>query len=328
MQVLKFGGTSVANAENISKVINLVLESLARDKTIVVVSALGGITDMLIQSAACAAAGDESYKDTLREIERRHLQTVRNLLPITRQSAALSAVKTRCNEIEDICSGVFLLGELSPRTQDKIVSYGELLSSCIVAARFASLDQEHAWKDSRELIVTDSRFGHATVDFGRTNRKIKEYFDSALHALFILPGFIAADEKGVTTTLGRGGSDYTAAILAAATDARLLEIWTDVSGMMTADPRLVSNTRLIPRISYQEAMELSHFGAKVIYPPTIQPVMRKNIPVWIKNTFSPADPGTVIQLESTHNGDTIRGISSIPRIALLSLEGTGMVGIP
>lgn len=328
MQVLKFGGTSVANAENISKVITLILESVARDKTIVVVSALGGITDMLIQSAASAAAGDESYKDTLREIERRHLETVKNLLPITRQSAALSAVKTRCNEVEDICSGVFLLGELSPRTQDKIVSYGELLSSFIVAARFASLDQDHVWKDSRDLIVTDSRFGHATVDFIRTNRKIREYFDGSAESLFIFPGFIAADDKGITTTLGRGGSDYTAAILAAATDARLLEIWTDVSGMMTADPRLVTNTRLIPRISYQEAMELSHFGAKVIYPPTIQPVMRKNIPVWIKNTFSPAAPGTEIQPEATHNGDAIRGISSIPRIALLSLEGSGMVGVP
>ncbi|HEV2353109.1 MAG TPA: bifunctional aspartate kinase/homoserine dehydrogenase I, partial [Puia sp.] len=215
MQVLKFGGTSVANAENISKVITLILESVARDKTIVVVSALGGITDMLIQSAASAAAGDESYKDTLREIERRHLETVKNLLPITRQSAALSAVKTRCNEVEDICSGVFLLGELSPRTQDKIVSYGELLSSFIVAARFASLDQDHVWKDSRDLIVTDSRFGHATVDFIRTNRKIREYFDGSAESLFIFPGFIAADDKGITTTLGRGGSDYTAAILAA-----------------------------------------------------------------------------------------------------------------
>jgi aspartokinase/homoserine dehydrogenase 1 len=328
MQVLKFGGTSVANSANISKVIALVLEALTKDRTILVVSALGGITDMLIEAAASAAAGDESYKDKLQEIEHRHLETVRTLLPITRQSAALSAVKTRCNEIEDICSGIFLLSELSPRTQDKIVSYGELLSSNIIAARFASLDLDHAWKDTRELIVTDSRYGHAAVDFSQTNRKIKEYIDSSSAPLFVFPGFIAADGEGTTTTLGRGGSDYTAAILAAAVDARRLDIWTDVSGMMTADPRLVSNVRLIPRISYQEAMELSHFGAKVIYPPTIQPVMRKNIPVWIKNTFSPQDPGTVIELDAVHNGDSICGISSIPRIALLSLEGGGMVGIP
>jgi aspartokinase/homoserine dehydrogenase 1 len=328
MQVLKFGGSSVANSENISKVIHLALGALQKDRTILVVSALGGITDTLIQTAASAAAGDETYKDRLVEIEHRHLETVRTLLPITRQSAALSAVKTRCNEIEDICSGVFLLGELSPRTQDKIVSYGELLSSYIIAARFAAQDLDHAWKDTRELIVTDSRYGHAAVDFTKTNRKIKEYIGSSPASLFILPGFIAADENGITTTLGRGGSDYTAAILAAAVDARKLEIWTDVSGMMTADPRLVTNVRLIPRISYQEAMELSHFGAKVIYPPTIQPVMRKNIPVWIKNTFAPEDPGTVIELDAIHNGDSIRGISSIPRIALLSLEGSGMVGIP
>ena len=330
MQVLKFGGSSVANAENINKVTTLVREALTKDRTILVVSALGGITDMLIQAAASAAAGDESYKDKLQVIEHRHLETVRALLPLTRQSAALSAVKTRCNEIEDICSGIFLLGELSARTQDKIVSYGELLSSLIVAARFAALDIDHTWKDSRHLITTDSHFGHAAVDFPRTNGQIKDFFiDHPSSSLFIFPGFIAANDKGITTTLGRGGSDYTAAIFAAAVDATLVEIWTDVSGMMTADPRLVSNVKLIPHISYQEAMELSHFGAKVIYPPTIQPVMKKNIPVWIKNTFAPSDPGTVIELAATHNGNSIRGISSIPRIALLSiLEGSGMVGIP
>jgi len=328
MQVLKFGGSSVANAENIDKVINLVRSAQTKDSTILVVSALGGITDMLIQAAASAAAGDESYKDKLQVIEHRHLETVRSLLPLTRQSGTLSIVKTRCNEIEDICSGIFLLGELSARTQDKVVSYGELLSSLIVAARFAALDIDHTWKDSRDLITTDSHFGHGAVDFPCTNRQIKEFIDGSTSPLFIFPGFIAANDKGITTTLGRGGSDYTAAIFAAAVDATLVEIWTDVSGMMTADPRLVSNVKLIPHISYQEAMELSHFGAKVIYPPTIQPVMKKNIPVWIKNTFAPSDPGTVIEVAATPNGNSIRGISSIPRIALLSLEGSGMVGIP
>jgi aspartokinase/homoserine dehydrogenase 1 len=328
MQVLKFGGSSVANAENIARVVTLVLDALKKDKTIVVVSALGGITDMLIQAATSAAAGDESYKDKLREIEHRHLETVKSLLPITGQSAILSAVKTRCNEIEDICSGVFLLGELSARTQDKIVSYGELLSSLIVSARFQALGLPHEWKDARQLIRTDSHFGHAAVDFNKTNMLIREAIGISSVSLFIFPGFIASNDQGITTTLGRGGSDYSAAILAAAVDAKVLEIWTDVSGMMTADPRLVSSPRLIPHISYQEAMELSHFGAKVIYPPTIQPVMRKAIPVWIKNTFSPADAGTVIEIETYRNGSSIRGISSIPRIALLSLEGSGMVGIP
>jgi len=329
MQVLKFGGTSVANAENINKVVALVRQALTKDRTILVVSALGGVTDLLIQAAVTAAAGDESYKEKLQDIERRHLETVKALLPITGQSAVLSAVKTRCNEIDDICSGAFLLGELSPRTQDKIVSYGELLSSFIISARFDALDVPNVWKDSRELIRTDGHFGHATVDFATSNQLIRQYIESLPAAnLFIFPGFIAADSKNSTTTLGRGGSDYTAAILAAAIDAEALEIWTDVSGMMTADPRLVTNPKLIPHISYQEAMELSHFGAKVIYPPTIQPVMRKGIPVWIKNTFAPTDRGTVIEFETAQNGSSIRGISSIPHIALLSLEGSGMVGIP
>jgi len=329
MQVLKFGGSSVANADNINKVIDLVKQATVIDRTILVVSALGGITDMLIQAGQAAASGDESYKEKVQDIERRHLDTVKALLPITRQSSALSLVKTRCNEIEDICSGIFLLGELSARTQDKIVSYGELLSSLIIDARLTSLEVPHHWKDSRELIRTDSRFGHAAVDFVTTNRQIFDYMKGEANTrLFVLPGFVASDEKGITTTLGRGGSDYTAAILAAAVDAKVLEIWTDVSGMMTADPRLVSNVKLIPHISYQEAMELSHFGAKVIYPPTIQPVMRKDIPVWIKNTFAPSDPGTVIAPEAAHNGSSIRGITSIGRIALLSLEGSGMVGIP
>ena len=328
MQVLKFGGTSVANGDNINKVVDLVQAALTKDSTIVIVSALGGITDVLIRAGELAAAGDETYKEKLQAIEHRHLETVKQLLPLTRQSGVLSLVKRRCNEIEDICNGAFLLGELSARTLDKIVSYGELLSSLIISARFETLGIENTWKDSRELISTDSQFGYAAVDFPLTNKKIRSYFDSAKGSLFILPGFIAADQGGVTTTLGRGGSDYTAAIVAAAVDARLVEIWTDVSGMMTADPRLVSNVKLIPHISYQEAMELSHFGAKVIYPPTIQPVMTKGIPVWIKNTFAPADPGTVIEFDTVRNGGSIRGISSIGKIALLSLEGSGMVGIP
>ncbi len=328
MQVLKFGGSSVANAENINKVIAIVQESLKKDRTILVLSALGGITDSLIRAGMLAAAGDESYKEQLTEVEQRHLETVKALIPITRQSSVLSFVKTRCNEIEDICNGVFLLSELSDRTRDKIVSYGELLSSQIISAGFSALGIDARWKDARELIVTDSKFGYAAVDFPLTEQKIREFFSGSTHPLFILPGFIAADANGITTTLGRGGSDYTAAIVAAAADADVVEIWTDVSGMMTADPRLVTNTKKIPHISYQEAMELSHFGAKVIYPPTIQPVMSKNIPVWIKNTFAPADPGTVIEFSSSRNDGSIRGISSIGKIALLSLEGSGMVGIP
>lgn len=329
MQVLKFGGTSVANAENINKVTAIVQQAISKDKTIVVVSALGGVTDMLLQAGALAANSDPSYKQVLQEVTQRHLAAVKSLLPVTTQSSILSQVMQQCNEIEDVCNGVFLLKELSPRTKDKIVSYGELLSSQIISAYMSSIGINNSWLDSRKLIITDSLFTKANVDFEITNKKIEQYFSGAEEQLFIAPGFVASDVEGFVTTLGRGGSDFTAAIYGAASNAQLVEIWTDVSGMMTADPRLVPNAKPIAHISYHEAMELSHFGAKVIYPPTIQPLLRKNIPVWIKNTFAPQDHGTVIKAEAQQvNGNIIRGISSINRISLLSLEGSSMVGIP
>ena len=328
MQVLKFGGTSVANAENINKVVAIVKESIKRDTTVVVVSALGGVTDLLLDAAALAADGNELYKEKLATIELRHIDAVKQLIPVVQQSQLLSLVKRSCNEIEDICNGIFLLRELTARSKDRIGSYGEWLSSQIIAAKFNADGTEAVWKDARELIVTNADYTAAEVDFAETEKKIKYFFSKEIAALFILPGFIATDKNGITTTLGRGGSDYTAAIIAASVHAKLLEIWTDVSGMMTADPRLTSNARIIPNISYQEAMELSHFGAKVIYPPTIQPVMSKGIPVWIKNTFAPDDKGTVIEAVAKGKGDIVRGISSINKIALISLEGSGMIGIP
>ncbi len=328
MQVLKFGGTSVANAENINKVVAVVKEAVKKDKTVVVVSALGGVTDLLLGAALLAADGDEAYKEKLNIIEQRHLEAVKQLIPVASQSQLLSLVKKSCNEIEDICNGIFLLRELTPRSKDRIGSYGEWLSSQIITARFKAEGMGCTWKDSRELISTNSVFTAAEVDFVTTNKQVADFFAASSSSLFILPGFIATDKEGITTTLGRGGSDYTAAILASALKAAVLEIWTDVSGMMTADPRLAANARIIPRISYQEAMELSHFGAKVIYPPTIQPVMGQAIPVWIKNTFAPADEGTLIESVSAKNGNIVRGISSINNIALISLEGSGMIGIP
>lgn len=328
MQVLKFGGTSVANAENINKVISIVSEASKKGKTIVVVSALGGVTDLLLGAATWAAEGNELYKEKLAVIEQRHLEAVKNLIPVAQQSQLLSLVKKACNEIEDICNGIFLLRELTPRSKDRIGSYGEWLSSQIITAKFKANGLDAAWKDARELILTNSSFTVAEVDFGITNSRIKDFFFNQTALISILPGFIAMDKDGVTTTLGRGGSDFTAAIIASAVNASVLEIWTDVSGMMTADPRLTTNARIIPHISYQEAMELSHFGAKVIYPPTIQPVMGKGIPVWIKNTFAPADQGTLIESASKRDGDIVRGISSINSIVLISLEGSGMIGIP
>lgn len=328
MQVLKFGGTSVASAENINKVVEIVSATIKKEPAVVVVSALGGVTDLLLGAATLAAAGDETYREKLTVVEQRHLDAVKQLLPVAGQSQLLSLVKKACNEIEDISNGIFLLRELTARSKDRIASYGEWLSSQIIAARFNTAGVPAQWIDARTLIRTNSNFTAAEVDYAVTNQQVHQFFNKAESSLFILPGFIASDSNGITTTLGRGGSDFTAAIMAAALDATVLEIWTDVSGMMTADPRLTSNARIIPQISYQEAMELSHFGAKVIYPPTIQPVMGKGIPVWIKNTFAPADEGTLIEAVTRKDGDIVRGISSINNIALISLEGSGMIGIP
>jgi aspartokinase/homoserine dehydrogenase 1 len=293
-----------------------------------VVSALGGITDNLLQCAQAASVADESYRDSLILIEQRHLDTVRQLIPVTSQSGILSMVKRTCNELEDILKGIFLLRELSARTRDCVMAFGELLSSRILSASLLHSGVENTWKDSRDLVLTDSRYGHAQVDFKATKKRLNEYIQTTTASLLILPGFIASDAKGITTTLGRGGSDYTAAVIGSLLGAESIEIWTDVSGMMTADPRLVNHARVISDISYQEAMELSHFGAKVIYPPTLQPVMSRGIPVRVKNTFAPSDPGTLIEKVSRQSGSSIRGISSIAGIALLSLEGSGMIGIP
>ncbi|UOQ73253.1 aspartate kinase [Hymenobacter cellulosilyticus] len=262
MQVLKFGGTSVANAANISKVIDIATAAAQQETTIVVVSALGGITDALIEAGRLAATGQEDYKERLRHIESRHMEAARELVPVVSQSSVLSLVKKHCNELESICDGVFLLRELSVRTLDRVMSFGELLSSQIVAASLKGRQVAHQWQDSRQLIRTNSQHGFAAVDFAATNQLINDFVAGQPEALYLVPGFIAADEQGITTTLGRGGSDYTAAIFAGALGASRLEIWTDVSGMMTADPRLVPHARPIPRISYQEAMELSHFGPR------------------------------------------------------------------
>ncbi|MEP6683167.1 MAG: bifunctional aspartate kinase/homoserine dehydrogenase I [Parafilimonas sp.] len=326
MKVLKFGGTSVANAENIQKVVNIVINN--DEPQVIIVSALGGVTDALINAGTLAESTNESYKEVLKELEKKHLDAARALLPVMHQSSCLSMIKQQFNELEEICNSVFYLKELSLRTKDRIIGFGELLSSKIISAFMQSKNIVHDWLDSRQLIKTNSNYGFAAVDFETTNKLIYEKLKSSEKIIFIAPGFIASDENDNTTTLGRGGSDYTAAIYASAVNASSLEIWTDVSGMMTADPRWVHNAKPIESISYQEAMELSHFGAKVIYPPTIAPVMQKNISTWIKNTFAPNDAGTVIDNISKLEGDIITGISSINAIALLSLEGSGMIGIP
>ena len=330
MQVLKFGGSSVGTEEAVNQMLNIVITSIQKEKTIVVVSAMSGVTDELITLAQTAAQGNEAYKTIIQNIEQKHLELVQALVPIKEQSGTISLVKQLINELETNCEGLYMLKELSMRMQDKIISYGELLSSKIISASFESKGIKQQWVNSSELIKTNSNYFNAVVDKPLTYKNIANYFAAPENAfdLYIAPGFVSSDIEGNITTLGRGGSDYTGAIYAAATEAKALEIWTDVSGLMTADPRIVQNAKEIAEISYQEAMELSHFGAKVIYPPTIQPVMQKNIPVWIKNTFDPAHAGTIIKNESSADKNFIRGISSIKDICLLNLEGSGMVGIP
>lgn len=325
MKVIKFGGTSVANAGNIRKVCDIVHEYQSAEKLIVVVSALGGTTDTLLECGRRAARADISFRELVQQIRTRHIETATALPGIT--APLRTALGIRCDELASVCEGIYRLGECSGRTSDKLAGYGELMSSTIVAALLqASVDAQ--WLDSRNVIVTDEQYGNAAVQFEETNHNIRQAIEAASTSVIVVPGFVAATRAGTSTTLGRGGSDYTAAIFAAALDAAALEIWTDVSGMMTADPRFVTNARIIDTISYQDAMELSHFGAKVIYPPTIQPVLRKKIPVWIKNTFAPGNAGTLIDAGGGKNAGMIRGISSISQVSLLSLEGSGMVGVP
>ncbi|NAY93244.1 bifunctional aspartate kinase/homoserine dehydrogenase I [Muricauda sp. JGD-17] len=327
MKVLKFGGTSVANPENINKV-RSILENLDSEKVAVVVSAFGGVTDLLITTAHLASSQDLNYKMSLQEIEERHLNTIRELIPVQAQSQVLSKVKGDLNTLETLLEGSFLIGELTPKLSDKIVSYGELLSSFIITEYFKNVGLDIAFKDSRELIITDNNYGKAVVDFPETNANCQAFFEENTHQIVLLPGFMASSKSGDSTTLGRGGSDFTAAIIAAAQQASILEIWTDVSGMYTANPKLVKQAKCISQISYEEAMELSHFGAKVLYPPTIQPVLGKKIPIAIKNTFEPESLGTLIGENHNGQGKTVRGISHVGNISLLSLEGPGMIGTP
>ena len=325
MKVLKFGGSSVGSAETIQKVIDIIRSS---GECAVVLSAMQGTTDELIDAGRAAERGDDGYIEKLSNISERHLTTINKLFTEGGSSSVVDFVETTIKELENLCEGVRLVRELSPKTLDRILSFGEIVSTRIVAAKLEELGVPNIWQDSRLIIKTNSNHGSAAVDFPETNKRITEYFEGSEADLHIFPGFIASDESGYTTTLGRGGSDYTAAIIAAAIDAEVLEVWTDVSGMMTADPRFVRNVRQISHITYREAMELSHFGAKVIYPPTIQPVMAKGIPVLIKNTFAPDDEGTLIESESRSAAGMIRGITSIDKISVVSLEGSGMVGIP
>ena len=329
MQVLKFGGSSVANAQNMSKVVDIVVNAVDRDRTILVSSAISGCTDTLIKIGTLASQRDESYKVLIDELQKKHHDIINELLPREKQQESLEVCDGLFDSLRSITQGVYLLGELSPASLDAIQSFGELWSTKILATKLASIGIATKWIDSRQIIRTVAKGDKNVVDIQKTYYRVNEMVESnPITQLFVLPGFIASDKQGRTTTLGRGGSDYTASLYAVGCKARVLEIWTDVPGMMTSNPKVVPTARTISNISYKAALELSHFGAKVIYPPTIQPVVAEGIPIYVKNTFTPEAHGTLIEKHPPRSKDKLIGISNSDNIALLSLEGSGMVGIP
>ena len=322
MKVLKFGGTSVGSVNsmlNVKKIVEAI-----DDKVIVVVSALGGITDKLIKTSNMAASGDSGYEKEMKEIVNRHIEMVYTVIPAgEKRELLLDCVNELLSELKDIFQGIYLIHDLSPKTSATIVSYGERLSSIIVA----TLIDGAQWFDSRLFIKTEKKHNKHILDSELTNQLVRETFHE-IPRVSLVPGFISTDkDTGEVTNLGRGGSDYTASIIAAALDADVLEIWTDVDGFMTADPRVISTAYPITELSYVEAMELCNFGAKVVYPPTIYPVCHKNIPILIKNTFNPDAPGTIVKQEADHSSKAIKGISSINNTCLITMTGLGMVGV-
>ena len=318
---MKFGGSSVGSVNSILSVKKIV--EAVGEPVIVVVSALGGITDKLITTSQMAAEGNAAYEKQYREIVNRHIEMVYTVIPASeKRTELLDKVNELLSELKDIFQGIYLIRDLSPKTSATIVSYGERLSSLIVA----NLIKDAEWKDSRTFIKTEKKHAKHILDSDLTTQLVKEAFQE-MPKVTLVPGFISTDKNtGEITNLGRGGSDYTASIIAAALDADILEIWTDVDGFMTADPRVISSAYVISELSYVEAMELCNFGAKVVYPPTIYPVCHKNIPILIKNTFNPDAPGTIIK-QQVADVKAIKGISSINDTSLITVTGLGMVGV-
>lgn len=325
MKVLKFGGTSVGSLEALKNVKLIVEKEFNKNEPLIVVcSAFSGITNSLLLSAEEALIQND-FSEILKVAEDKHYQIISGLLPRTSQNPLLMMVKVSFNEIEDILFSVKNLGELSGRIKDRLLSYGEQMSSKIIATYLQSENFPANYKDARELIVTDSNFGNASVDFIKTKENLKNW--NPENQIYVVTGFISSDENKDTTTLGRGGSDFTAAILGSGLNANEIQIWTDVDGFMTADPRLVKNAFSQAELSYQEAMEMSYFGAKVIYPPTMIPAIESQIPIYIKNTFNPENPGTLIHQKSEISKGLIKGIVSIEKTCLVNITGNGMIGM-
>ena len=326
MKVLKFGGTSVGSVESISKLVQIIEKEQANSgNPIVVLSAMSGVTNLLADMAEKAELGG-TFSNELKELEERHFHVIKELLAVSKQNPVFTKLRILFNELEDLLQGVLILRELTPRTRDLILSYGERCSTLMISKIFGQKLDDDLFVNAAELIKTDSTYGQARVNMALSEMLIREYYSINSDKIIFVTGFIASNEEGRITTLGRGGSDYTAAIVGSALNAEEIEIWTDVNGMMTADPRMVKKAFSLPELSYTEAMELSFFGAKVIYPPTMIPAFLKKIPIVIRNTFEPEFLGSVIRHNCQSSNLAIKGISSINDISIINIEGSGMVG--
>jgi aspartate kinase len=327
---MKFGGTSVGSPERMKNVAEILASHAQRAEVVAVVSAMGGVTDMLIRAANEAAQGDrENWKNVRRDLARRHREVADQLLKAAEQATVLPRLADAVADFENLCSGFSLVREITPRAMDTLSSLGEVMSAHLMAAILRSSGTPAEAVDATELIVTDDHFGSATPYFEETNAKTRQRL-AGLRRRGVIPiitGFRGATRAGVCTTLGRGGSDYSGTIVGAALDADEVWIWTDVDGVLTTDPRMVPEARILPEISYREAIELSFFGAKVLHPKTIQPVMKKKIPVWIKNSFNPACPGTCIVPCAKHVPG-IKAITSVSKAAMMTITAKEALSFP
>lgn len=318
----------MGNPDRIKGVVAILRDFYHRNEVITVVfSAFGGATDQLIAMGQRAAQGDESYLDLHSQFCMRHQETANSLLDEPMRQIVWSELENNQEVLKNLLHGVFLVRELTPRTMDYVLSFGERSSAFILAHVLKQAGLPAAYLDARKIIRTDKQFGNARVDLENTYIKIRDHYDQTKE-IQVVTGFIGSAKGGLTTTLGRGGSDYTAALLGAGLRAMAIEIWTDVDGVLTADPRKVPQAFTIPTLTYAEAMEMSHFGAKVIYPPTIQPALKQHIPLYIKNTFNPGFAGSLVSNQTANGDQPVKGISSIQHIALLTLQGSGLIGVP
>ena len=327
MQILKFGGSSVANAERIEQLAKIIGRYKGQKQLVVVVSALQGVTNLLENSAKAALENSDQYTEFIDEIRRRHIEIINELVADEQKAAMTEFIKDRCSEANKICQSVKFLSECSDRTRAKLLSMGERMSSTLISAALNNLGLKNVLIDARNIIITDNNYLQGHVDHALSEQKTRNAFRN-FEGIAVVPGFISSTCDSEPSTLGRGGSDYTAALLGNYLNASLIDIWTDVSGMLTAAPNIVSAAYPIKSMSYEEAMELSYFGAKVIYPPTIQPALEKKIPIGIKNSYAPDDEGTMITEHPNHGDATVKGFSSIGNISLITVSGSGMIGVP